>query len=403
MFSTSTFISLTLIAATAAPGLCAPVPAARDVSISSRSLASIIEGLLGGLFPEGEQVVEGLVGNLLERGSSTDATASAPVAERALSGSVATKVIGGAAGLAGSLFGGEIPDILEKLFNRRAFTDLSDDEVNTLLEYINNNVDKRELNARLALPKGALSGIIKKLAGSALTSGAVAGLEKLLGGDSDADATAADPATTDAPASRRALASRSLASIIEGLLGGLFPGEQVVEGLIGNLLGGGAGSSGSEANATTTSPAATPIARAVSRSAATKVIGGAAGEIPDILEKWFNRRAFTDLSDDEVNTLLEYINNNVDKRELNARLALPKGALSGIIKKLAGSALTSGAFAGLEKLLGGDSDPAADPATTDAPVSRRAFTDLSDDEVNSLFEWINKISSAPGGGLNDLD
>ncbi|KAJ7698517.1 hypothetical protein B0H14DRAFT_3137203 [Mycena olivaceomarginata] len=60
----------------------------------------------------------------------------------------------------------------------------------------------------------------------------------------------------------------------------------------------------------------------------------------------FSRRAFKDLSDDEVNTLFEYIN-GVNKREVDARCS-NKDA----IKDVAGSSLTSAALQGVEKIFG---------------------------------------------------
>jgi hypothetical protein len=68
-------------------------------------------------------------------------------------------------------------------FSRRAFKDLSDDEINTLFEYIN-NVSKREVDARKFSITGALSGLVEdglKDLGGSLTEGAVNGIKKLLG------------------------------------------------------------------------------------------------------------------------------------------------------------------------------------------------------------------------------
>jgi hypothetical protein len=70
-----------------------------------------------------------------------------------------------------------MPSLLLTLvsFSRRAFKDLSDNEVNALFEYIN-GVNKRELDARFSI-KDAL----KDVAGSSLTSAALEGVEKLFG------------------------------------------------------------------------------------------------------------------------------------------------------------------------------------------------------------------------------
>ncbi|KAJ7082323.1 hypothetical protein C8R44DRAFT_753805 [Mycena epipterygia] len=96
---------------------------------------------------------------------------------------------------------------------------------------------------------------------------------------------------------------------------------------------------------------------------------------------------------------------------LNARFSLPSGLITGALKSLGEGAPSSAALAGLEKLLGGGSSStatAAAPAAfhcdrTDASdASRRAFSDLSDDEVNQLLEYVG-TKAARSVSLNDLD
>ncbi|KAJ7109835.1 hypothetical protein C8R44DRAFT_264185 [Mycena epipterygia] len=371
----------------------AATPAATDASaasrradgIEARGLASIIEGLVG-------PGIEGIIGSILGGGSSGTAstgTAATTVSTRQLA-SIAEGVVGSV--------GSGIESILSKLFDRRSFSDLSDGEVNQLLEYVN-GMDKRELDARFSLPSGLITGALKSLGEGALSSAALAGLEKLLGGGSSSATTTAAPAATDAPAaSRRAdgIEARGIASILEGLIG---PG---IEGIIGDFLGG--GSSGTASSGTT----ATTVSTRQLASIAEGVVGSVGSGIESILSKLFDRRSFSDLSDGEVNQLLEYVN-GMDKRELDARFSLPSGLITGALKSLGEGALSSAALAGLEKLLGGGSSStttAAAPAATDASAaSRRAFSDLSDDEVNQLLEYVNGMGTkaARSLSLNELD
>ncbi|KAJ7292961.1 hypothetical protein C8J57DRAFT_11460 [Mycena rebaudengoi] len=65
----------------------------------------------------------------------------------------------------------------------------------------------------------------------------------------------------------------------------------------------------------------------------------------------------------------------------NLRLAsLPSGAIGSLIKSLGGGLLSGGAIAGLEALLSGGGDGAA---------AKRAVEDLSDEQLNTLLEWVN--------------
>ncbi|KAJ7146726.1 hypothetical protein C8R44DRAFT_973386 [Mycena epipterygia] len=173
--------------------ILSPIPG----GIATRGLVSIIEGLVG---PGIEDIIGGLFGGgaLGTVATSTDTSAASdtsPISARQLAGiaeSLIPKVVTGVASAAGSVVGSGIESILGKLFNRRALADLSDDEVNQLLEYIN-GMDKRELEARLTLPPSVASGIGKAL-GENLTSAALGGLKKLFGFGSDSATTTAAPA-----------------------------------------------------------------------------------------------------------------------------------------------------------------------------------------------------------------
>ncbi|KAJ7112588.1 hypothetical protein C8R44DRAFT_882353 [Mycena epipterygia] len=170
MFTPSTIIALTLIAASA-PGLSAPLPGARELPTTTDTDPTTVSARQFG-------PIEGL-----------------------------SDVIG--------TVGGGIESILSKLFSR-SFTDLSDGEVNQLLEYINGvDKDKRELDARFSLPSGLLTSL-KMLGKGVLSGAAIGGLEKLLDGTGDSDSTTTtdttDPAAplsaTDAPAVSQALSSQ---------------------------------------------------------------------------------------------------------------------------------------------------------------------------------------------------
>ncbi|KAJ7112609.1 hypothetical protein C8R44DRAFT_882374 [Mycena epipterygia] len=202
MFTPSAIIALTLIAASA-PGLSAPVPAARELpttnGVAARSIANLLEGFLGQGF---ESVVADFLGE-----SRRELPAPAPIPPPSAHANSAPSR---------ALLGGGIEFILSKLFSR-SFTDLSDSEVNQLLEYINGmDKGKRELDARFSLPSGLTS--LKTLGKGVLSGAAIGGLEKLLGGAGDSDSTttttttttdttdpAAPPSATDVPVvSRRA-------------------------------------------------------------------------------------------------------------------------------------------------------------------------------------------------------
>ncbi|KAJ7112580.1 hypothetical protein C8R44DRAFT_882344 [Mycena epipterygia] len=203
------------------------------------------------------------------------------------------------------------------------------------------------------------------------------------------------------------VAARSIASLLEGFLG------QGIEGLVGDFLGG--ASSGTAS--TDTDPTTVSARQFGPIEGLSDVIGTVGGGIEFILSKLFSR-PFTDLSDSEVNQLLEYIN-GVDKREfeLNARFSIPLGLLTSL-KTLGKGVLSGAAIGGLETLLGGagdsdstttttdTTDPAAPPSATDAPAaSLQAFANLSDSEVKQLLEYINGMGSkaARSASLNELD
>jgi hypothetical protein len=72
---------------------------------------------------------------------------------------------------------------------KRSFSDLSDDQVNTFLEWVGQQ-DIQTPNKREVLSRNALTDLLEK-AVKALTPAALTGLEKLLGGASTATAPAA--------------------------------------------------------------------------------------------------------------------------------------------------------------------------------------------------------------------
>ncbi|KAJ6628469.1 hypothetical protein B0H10DRAFT_158415 [Mycena sp. CBHHK59/15] len=109
-------------------------------------------------------------------------------------------------------------------------------------------------------------------------------------------------------------------------------------------------------------------------------------------------RAFSDLSDDEVNQLLEWVNGHAPQaRDLEARFSLPSGLLGKLVK----GGITTGGISILGDILGkltggsdADSTATATAATSAPTVDSRAFSDLSDDEVNQLLEWVNDNANA---------
>ncbi|KAJ7450694.1 hypothetical protein B0H11DRAFT_1928102 [Mycena galericulata] len=191
MFSLSTYISLTLIAASV-PAYSAPI------ALSNRGLASVIEGLIGG----GAGDIENIIGNFLAASGSPAQTTAAVQSTGVSAREDAAGIIGDIENGVVDGIGSIIDTIFEKcsvidlpfLHSRRSFSDLTDEQVNTFLEWVDQQgsekSDKRELEAR-----SILTDILEKAAG-ALSSGAISGLEKLLGGSS----TAAAPTTATSAA-----------------------------------------------------------------------------------------------------------------------------------------------------------------------------------------------------------
>ncbi|KAJ6536701.1 hypothetical protein DFH09DRAFT_1401145 [Mycena vulgaris] len=233
-----------------------------------------------------------------------------------------------------------------------------------------------ELEARLSLPAGAVKDLLKSLGSGILTDGAFSGLLALLGGGDDA-----------APAARDLDARAGLGALLEKLFG---VGEEALSKVLKNaVIGGVAGGVAVEGVNTAAGQrrAAVPVAVVEGTAkAASKGLGSIIGSglasglgsalgglgIGAILDKLFNKRAFEDLNDDEVNTLLEYINDmQYNRRALadlsdeevvtlleyvddlqNGKRALPSiGSLGkGIAGLAAGLAATQGAEAAIEQL-----------------------------------------------------
>ncbi|KAJ7088514.1 hypothetical protein B0H15DRAFT_949697 [Mycena belliarum] len=354
-FSASTVISLTLIAASA-PAHSAPI------ALESRGLGSIISGLVSAGLGPLEPIIENILPKLGARSIGADV------------GEIGAGLLGGIQDILGTIFRqdsevfrGQLFTDPVRFYSRRSFADLSDDQVNTFLEWVNKQdspkSSKRNVEARSVLTK------ILGDAVTALTPDALRGLEKLLGGSSESATSSAPAAATSAPASRRSLSleTRGLGSIISGLVGaGLGPLEPIIENFLPKL---GARSIGADLG-----------------EIGTGVLGG----IQDILGTIFRqeseitrRRSFADLSDDQVNTFLEWVNKQdspkSSKRDLEARAR--KIDVIGLLGKAA-EALTPAAVSGLKKLLeGSDSDTSsatssAPAEATSAPASARSLNEL---------------------------
>lgn len=228
--------------------------------------------------------------------------------------------------------------------------------------------EARELEARLSLPTGALSGLVKSLGKGLLSGGAVTGLLSLLGeGDSSDSSTAA-------PASRRELEARAgLGSLLGKLVGA---GEESLESVIKNAVIGGvaSGAAVEGVNAATGQSSKRSVGAAVvddAAKAAEKSIGSVISNgavdgvgsalgglgISAIIGKLFgssssssstsSKRALADLSDEEVNTLLEYINDmNTNSTVTSRALGSAGKGIAGII---AGLAATQGAESAIEE------------------------------------------------------
>ncbi|KAJ6533750.1 hypothetical protein DFH09DRAFT_1284354, partial [Mycena vulgaris] len=105
---------------------------------------------------------------------------------------------------------------------------------------------------------------------------------------------------------------------------------------------------------------------------------GVFGGLEGILGTIFSRRSFSELTDDQVNTFLEWITEQQGKsniQEAAKRETDAHNILTDLLKKAekAVGALTPEAIAGLESLLGGSSTGPAPAATTTAAASKIAF------------------------------
>jgi hypothetical protein len=236
-------------------------------------------------------------------------------------------------------------------------------------------VDVRDLEARLSLPTGALGSLIKSLGKGVLTGGAVSGLLGLLGeGDSSSSST---------PSSRRGLdleARAGLGALLGKLVGA---GEETLESVLKKaVIGGVASGVGAEAvNSATGQSSRRGVPAAVVDDAAKAAEKGISSVIGDglasgvgsalgglgigaIVSKLFgnsdssstsSKRALADLSDEEVNTLLEYVNtlqggSNIAAREPAPLSATGKG-IAGIIAGLAATQGTESIIDEIKKLV----------------------------------------------------
>ncbi|KAJ7248461.1 hypothetical protein C8J57DRAFT_1240385 [Mycena rebaudengoi] len=255
-----------------------------------------------------------------------------------------------------------------------------------------------ELEARLSLPSGAIGGLIKSLGSGILTGGAFAGLEKLLdlGGD---DAAPARRELEGAPLSpfrchwwphqdpgkwtthRWLVISMlvALAAVLEKLVGagGASLGTVIKNAVLGGVASGVA-----------IEGVNSVAERGFFDSFENAFDSAPEDELPTVGPLHLgpgivipSKRAIEDLSDDQVNTLLEWVNEHVDdKGVLSARAGLGSVIGTGLVGGL-GSALGGlGIGAILEKLFG-----YASHGTSLIPT----LEDLSDDQVNTLLEWIN--------------
>ncbi|KAF7347520.1 hypothetical protein MVEN_01508200 [Mycena venus] len=211
----------------------------------------------------------------------------------------------------------------------------------------------------LKLPAGAVGDLIKSLGKGILSGGAVTGLLSLLdGGDDSSD-------SSDAPR-----CARSLATTLEKLVG---VGAESLESVLKKaIIGGAASGVAVEGVNAATGQSKRGIPAAVvddAAKAAEKGLGSIIGNgvadgvgsalgglgIGAIISKLFGnsdssssstKRAFTDLTDEEVNTLLEYIGqmNSPSKRAISSSVG--KG-LAGVV---AGLAATQGAESIIEEI-----------------------------------------------------
>jgi hypothetical protein len=227
--------------------------------------------------------------------------------------------------------------------------------------------ETRDLEARLSLPAGALGSLVKSLGKGILSGGAVTGLLSLLGeGDSSSSST---------PSSRDLEARAGLGALLGKLVGA---GEESLESVLKNAVIGGVASGaaveGVNAVAGQSSSKRASIPAAVvddAAKAAEKTIGSVIGDgvasgvgsavgglgIGAIISKLFggdsssssSKRALADLTDEEVNTLLEYVNEmNGGGNAVSGRALGSVG--KGIAGLVAGLAATQAAESGIEEI-----------------------------------------------------
>jgi len=234
-------------------------------------------------------------------------------------------------------------------------------------------IDVRDLEARLSLPTGVLGSLIKSLGKGVLTGGAVSGLLSLLGEGDDSSSTS----------SRRGLdleARAGLGALLGKLVGA---GEETLESVLKKaIIGGVASGVGAEAVNSATGQNRRGVPAAVIDDAAEAAEKGISSVIGDglasgvgsalgglgigaIISKLFgnsdssstssSKRALADLSDEEVNTLLEYVNtlqggSNIAAREPAALGSTGKG-IAGLIAGLAATQGTESIIDEIKKLV----------------------------------------------------
>ncbi|KAJ7613226.1 hypothetical protein FB45DRAFT_1113070, partial [Roridomyces roridus] len=226
-------------------------------------------------------------------------------------------------------------------------------------------VEARELEARaVRIPTGALADLAKTFGKGALTGGAITGLLGLLG-----EATSGDPSALSGRDLEALEARAGIASLLEKLVG--VGGESLESVIKKAIFGGVASGVAVEGVNAVAGKSKRSVAGSVAGGAAKKGLGKVIGNgvadglgtalgglgITAILGKLFgssddsaaSKRAVADLSDDEVNTLLEWMgtlpSNSVDKRA-----AITSSVGKGLAGLGAGLAATQGIQAAIEKL-----------------------------------------------------
>ncbi|KAJ6601454.1 hypothetical protein DFH09DRAFT_564182 [Mycena vulgaris] len=208
--------------------------------------------------------------------------------------------------------------------------------------------ETRDLEARVSLPAGTLSSLVKSLGKGILTGGAVSGLLSLLGEGDD----------SSAPAARDLEARAGLGALLTKLIGA---GEESLESVLKNAVIGG-----------------------VATGAAVEGVNGIAGK-----------------NSKRVSIPGEVVEDAAKVAEKTIGSVIGDGAASGIGSALGG--LGIGAI--ISKLFGYVDFQSVDYVLADqlhrsgnSTTSKRALADLTDEEVNKLLEYINVMN----GGSNDV-